>query len=77
MPGPNPVKLNPDNQPVSLVSIPESSYIAELAEKAYEKGKPILYQPISGPPYRMPAMFFYTSEKHKVSHTAKKIYFNF
>ncbi|PUU81420.1 hypothetical protein B9Z19DRAFT_1122177 [Tuber borchii] len=42
MPGPNLVKPNPDNQPVSLVSIPESSYIAELAEKAYEKGSTAL-----------------------------------
>lgn len=42
MPGPNLVKSNPDSQPVSLVSIPESSYIAELAEKAYEKGSTAL-----------------------------------
>ncbi|KAG0637163.1 hypothetical protein HOY80DRAFT_1138554 [Tuber brumale] len=34
----NPVKPSPDNQPVPLISIPESSYIADLAEKAYEKG---------------------------------------
>jgi len=39
--------------------------------------KPILYQPISGLPYRIPARFFYASKKHHVSPTAKRAYFNF
>ncbi|CUS15634.1 unnamed protein product [Tuber aestivum] len=34
----NPIKPNPDSQPIPLVTIPESTYIADLAENAYEKG---------------------------------------